>query len=183
MAPSAIRHRTWRGSIGRPVSASTRPCPPQGTNSMFWQWRRASSIAQRLLSPRPTGLLQDPFSRSAHETIVLVSGTSRWTPESGGVTDCHNSCQTLRAVGQRVGLRVHIRPHRERHVGVAEPGRDHRGRDALQVHRGAAGMPGVVQPDPRHTGRSDGLGPHLGQRVGVIRLPGFVAHHVTDQSP
>lgn len=86
------------------------------------------------------------------------------------VTDCHNSCQTLRAVGQGVGLRVHIGSHCERHVGVAEPGRNHCGRDPLQMHRGAAGMPSVVQPDPRHTGRDDSVGPHLGQRVEVIRL-------------
>ena len=32
----------------------------------------------------------------------------------------------------------------------------------------------------RHPGRGDGLDPHLGQRVGVIRLPGFVADHVAE---
>lgn len=50
----------------------------------------------------------------------------------------------------------------------------------LHLHRGTAGMPCVVQPDSGHTGRGDGVGPHLGQRVWVVRLPGFVAHHVIE---
>jgi hypothetical protein len=64
------------------------------------------------------------------------------------VTNCDYSCQTLRGLGQRVGLRVHRGPHRERHVGVAEPRRDRRGRHmVVQVHDRPAGMPGIMQPD------------------------------------
>jgi len=48
------------------------------------------------------------------------------------------------------------------------------------MHRGAARVPSIAQTYARHSGCGDGLGPHLGQRVGVIRLPGFVADHVAE---